>query len=109
MPAELREHAGRHYAIQFHYAVPDDSWAVELSEAVPAPAAWAAFPDAEAHLPGPAFLVAFIPDGDPGLGPTVHIHSQDEHAIPYEIIRWFMELVADHVDRCRLALEQGSA
>ncbi|GGW16592.1 hypothetical protein GCM10018980_20050 [Streptomyces capoamus] len=39
MPAELREHAGRHYAIQFHYALPDDAWAVELSEAVPAPTA----------------------------------------------------------------------
>ncbi|MFD8888877.1 hypothetical protein ACFV0H_41585, partial [Streptomyces erythrochromogenes] len=32
---------GRYYAIQFHYALPDDAWAVELSEAVPAPAAWA--------------------------------------------------------------------
>ncbi|MFE1285889.1 hypothetical protein [Streptomyces sp. NPDC058751] len=41
MPAELREHAGRHYAVQFHYALPDDAWAVELSEAVPAPTAWA--------------------------------------------------------------------
>ncbi|MEV6181065.1 hypothetical protein [Streptomyces sp. NPDC052015] len=107
MPAELREHAGRHYAVQFHYALPDGSWAVELSEAVPAPDAWAEIPNAETHLPGAAFLVAFVPDEDPGLEPTVHIHSHDEHVIPYEIMHWFMELVADQVDRCRIAFEQG--
>lgn len=106
MPAEIREHAGRHYAVQFTYALPDDSWAVELSEAVPAPAASAELPDAATHLPGAAFLVAFVPDEDPDLEPTVHIHSHDEHVIPYEIMRWFMELVADEVDRCRLAFEQ---
>ncbi|WP_436772543.1 hypothetical protein [Yinghuangia sp. YIM S09857] len=108
MSAELREHAGRHYAVQVHYALPDESWAVELSETASAPAAWAAFPEAETHLPGPAFLVALIPDEDPGLEPTVHIRSHDEHVIPYEIMRWFMELVADQVDRCRLAFGQGS-
>ncbi|RSS47512.1 hypothetical protein EF902_09265 [Streptomyces sp. WAC05858] len=47
---ELRVHAGRHYAIQFHYALPDDMWCVEPSEAVPAPAAWAETPRAETHL-----------------------------------------------------------
>ncbi|MFI6284546.1 hypothetical protein ACIBCM_07285 [Streptomyces sp. NPDC051018] len=107
MPAELREYAGRHYAIQFHYALPDDSWAVELSEAVPAPAPWTGIPGAESHVPGPAFLVAFVPDEDPGPEPTVHIHSHDEHVIPYEIMRWFMELVADEVERCRAARAQG--
>ena len=104
--AELREHAGRHYAVQFHYALPDDAWAVELSEAVPAPAAWAEIPNAETHLPGPAFLVAFVPDEDPNLEPTVHIHSHDEHVIPYEIMRWFMEQVGRQVERCRAAYEQ---
>ncbi|WP_327364927.1 hypothetical protein [Streptomyces sp. NBC_01296] len=106
MPAELREHAGRHYAIQFHYALPDDAWAVELSEAVPAPAVWAENPSAARHLPGVAFLVAFVPDEDPDLEPTVHIHSHDEHVIPYEIMRWFMEQVAEQVARCRAAFEQ---
>lgn len=101
MPAELREHAGRHYAIQLHYALPDDAWAVELSEAVSAPAA-AEDPSAERHLPGVAFLVALVPDEDPGLEPTVHIHSHDEHVIPYEIMRWFME----QVERCRIVFEQ---
>ncbi|MFJ3941849.1 hypothetical protein [Streptomyces parvus] len=107
MPAELREHAGRHYAIQFHYSLPDDSWAVELSEAVPAPAAWAETPNAATHLPGSAFLVALIPDEDPDLEPTVRIYSPDEHVIPYEITQWFMEQVADQVERCRIAFEQG--
>lgn len=107
MPAELREHAGRHYAVRFHYALPDDAWAVELSEAVPAPPARAENPDAETHLPGAAFMVAFVPDEDPDLEPTVHIHSHDEHVIPYEIMRWFMEQVADQVERCRAAFGQS--
>ena len=104
--SELRVHAGRHYAIQFHYALPDDAWRVELSEAVPAPAAWAEIPNAETHLPGAAFMVAVIPDEDPSLEPAFHIHSHDEHVIPYEIMRWFMEQVAEQVEHCRLAFEQ---
>ena len=104
---ELRVHAGRHYAIQFHYALPDDAWCVELSEAIPAPAAWAEIPNAETHLAGVAFLVAVIPDEDPDLEPTVHIHSYDEHVIPYEIMRWFMEHVAEQAERCRIAFDQG--
>ncbi|MFE3247700.1 hypothetical protein [Streptomyces sp. NPDC059209] len=98
---ELHVHAGRHYAIQFHYALPDDAWCVELSEAVPAPALWAEIPNAATHLAGPAFLVAVIPDEDANLEPTVHVHSHDEHAIPYEIMLWFMEHVAGQVERCR--------
>lgn len=109
MPAELREHAGRHYAILFHYALPDDAWAVELSEAVPAPTAWTEIPNAGTHLPGAAFLVALIPDEDPSLEPTVHIHSHDEHVIPYEIMRWFMEEVAGQVERCRAAMAEGAS
>ncbi|WP_326756831.1 hypothetical protein OH738_39960 [Streptomyces hirsutus] len=104
--SELRVHAGRRYALQFHYTLPDDAWCVELSEAVPASASWAEIPHAETHLPGTALLVAVIPDEDPDLEPTVHIHSHDEHAIPYEIMRWFMEQVADQVERCRIAFEQ---
>ncbi|TWV56362.1 hypothetical protein FRZ03_04525 [Streptomyces misionensis] len=103
---ELRVHAGRHYAVQYHYALPDDAWCVELSEAVPAPAAWAGIPRAETHLPGHAFVVAVIPDEDPSLEPAVRIHGHDEHIVPYEIMRWFMERVAEQVERCRLAFEQ---
>ncbi|MFD5233880.1 hypothetical protein ACFWJ5_36190 [Streptomyces qaidamensis] len=106
MPTERREHAGHHYAIQFHYALPDDAWAVELSEAVPAPATWTENPSGEMHLPGAAFLVAFVPDEDPNLEPTVHIHSHDGLVVPYEITRWSMEQVADQAERCRIGFQQ---
>ncbi|MFF3017227.1 hypothetical protein [Streptomyces sp. NPDC057939] len=104
--SELREHAGRRYAIQSLYAGPDDAWTIELSEAVPAPAAWAGIPNTMSHRPGAAFLAAFVPDEDPTLEPTVHIHSHDEHVIPYEIMRWFMEQVTEQVERCRAAYAQ---
>jgi hypothetical protein len=108
MPWELREHAGRHYAVLSHYALPDDAWAVELSEARPAPAG---SDGAVTHFPGSACLVALVPDEDPHLEPTVRVHSPDERVVPYEIMRWFMEEVADQVERCRLAfeLERGEA
>lgn len=104
---ELRVHAGRHYAVQFHYAVSDHAWCVELSEAVPAPAAWAGIPDAVTHLPGAAFLVAVVPDEDPDPEPTVHLRGHDERAVPYEVMRWFMEQVAGQVEHCRLASERA--
>ena len=102
---EFRVHNGCHYAIQFHYALPDDAWCVELSEATPAPDTWAHIPNAPTHLPGPAFLVAVVPDEDPDQEPTVHIHSHDEHIIPYDIMHWFMQNAAEEVERRRLTLE----
>ncbi|MFJ2061195.1 hypothetical protein ACIOMM_35490 [Streptomyces sp. NPDC087908] len=108
MPWELKEHAGRHYAVVFHYALPDDAWAVELSEAKPAPAEGAENPDAAVtHLPGAAFLVTHVPDEDPNLQPTVRVRSPDERVVPYEVMRWYMEQVDDQVERCRIAFEQG--
>ncbi|MFD9036313.1 hypothetical protein ACFVZW_35040 [Streptomyces sp. NPDC059567] len=108
MPWELQEHTGRHYAVLFHYALSDDAWAVELSEAVPAPAKGDENPNAAVtHLPGAAFLVALVPDEDPNLQPTVRVYSPDERTVPYAIMRWFMEQVADQVERCRIAFEQG--
>ncbi len=108
MPWEVREHTGRHYAVLFHYALPDDAWAVELSEARPAPATGTEDPGAAVtYLPGPASLVALVPDEDPDLEPTVRVHSPDEHVVPYEIMRWYMEQVADQVARCRTAFELG--
>lgn len=108
MPWELKEHAGRHYAVLFHYALPDDAWAVELSEAKPASAEGAENPDAEVtHLPGAAFLVTHVPDEDPNLQPTVRVWSPDERVVPLEVMRWYMEQVADQVERCRIAFEQG--
>ncbi|WP_435190538.1 hypothetical protein [Streptomyces sp. bgisy126] len=107
MPWELREHAGRHYAVLFHYALPDDAWAVELSEAVPTAAEGAENTDTTVtYSPGSAFLVALVPDENPNLQPTVRIWSPDERVVPYEVMRWFMEQVADQVERCRIAFEQ---
>ncbi|MFB8027855.1 MULTISPECIES: hypothetical protein [unclassified Streptomyces] len=103
MPAELREHAGRHYAIQFHYDLLDDAWALELSEAVPAPTEWTV-----THLPGAPFMGALVPDESPNLEPTVHMHSHGRHVIPYEIMCWFMDEVADQVERCRAAMAHGA-
>ncbi|MFE5914152.1 hypothetical protein ACFQ6B_34425 [Streptomyces wedmorensis] len=81
---------------------------MELSEAVPASAMGAENPDAAVtHLPGPAILVALVPDEDPSLRPTVRVHSPDERVVPYEVMCWFMEQVADQVKRCRIAFEQG--
>lgn len=37
-----------------------------------------------------------------------YIHSHDEHVIPYEIMRWFMDWVADQVKLGAL-LRRGSA
>ncbi len=104
MSWELREHAGRHYAVLFHYALPDDAWAVELSEARPAPANSGA---TVTHVPGSACLVALVPDEDSNLEPTVRVYGPDECVVPYEIMRWFMEQVAGQVERCRIAFEQG--
>lgn len=56
-------------------------------------------------LPGPAFLVAVIPDEDPDQEPAIHV--RDEHVIPYEIMHWFMENTAEEVNRRRLTLEQN--
>ncbi|QGV76862.1 hypothetical protein [Streptomyces ficellus] len=107
MPWELQEHAGRHYAVLFHYALADDAWAVELSEARPAPADGDEDPHGGVtYLPGAALLVALVPDEDPNLRPTVRVYSPDERVIPYEIMCWFMEQVADQVERCRIAFEQ---
>ncbi|MFK0116156.1 hypothetical protein [Streptomyces sp. NPDC090994] len=50
-----------------------------------------------------------IPDEDPDLEPTVHIHSHDEHVIPYEIMRWFMQHMADQVEGCRIMTGVGQA
>lgn len=91
----------------FHYALHDDAWAVELSEAVPVPTEGPENPDASVtHVPGAAFLVALVPDEDPSLQPTVRVWSPDERVVPYEVMGWFMEQVADQVERCRIAFAQ---
>ncbi|WP_443220955.1 hypothetical protein [Streptomyces sp. 4N509B] len=51
--------------------------------------------------------MAVVPDEDPALEPTIRLHSPVEHVIPYEIMRWFMEHVAEEVQRCRAASREG--
>ncbi|MFJ3821379.1 hypothetical protein [Streptomyces nodosus] len=36
-------------------------------------------------------------------------HSLDEQVIPYEIMCWFMEQVAEQVERCRITFKQGES
>ena len=38
---------------------------------------------------------------DPALEPTIHIHGSDHPEVPYEIMAWFMQNVADEVTRAR--------
>lgn len=95
------------YAVQFMYAVPDDAWYVELSEAVPAPASWTDIPDAVTYLPGPALLLAVVPDEDPTREPTISIPRVEERDIPYEVMRWYLEKVTEEVDRCRTAMVEN--
>lgn len=90
--------------MQFHCSLPTSAWCVELSEAVPAPESWADRPNSPAHLPGPSFIMAAVLDEDPKAEPTVHVRSPEGYAIPYEVMLWFMERVAEEVERCRAAM-----
>jgi hypothetical protein len=111
MPSELLLHAGRRYAVKFTYAVPDDAWYVELSEAIPAPESGAGIPGTDSHLPGPAFMTAIVPDEGPTREPTITILSAPDRLIPYVVMRWFMQHVADEVARSRsgVMVRGGSA
>jgi hypothetical protein len=55
-------------------------------------------------VPGAPFVEALVPDEDPDIEPTVHTDIHDAHVIPYEVMRWFMEKVAEEVERCRASL-----
>jgi hypothetical protein len=106
MPEQL-DHGGIRYAVQYMYDVADRAWCVELSEAVPAPAAWADIPRAATHLPGQAFLTVVVPDEDPMREPTIHINPDDDRVIPYEVMRWYMGRVDVEVARCCTALAES--
>ncbi|MBF9073906.1 hypothetical protein [Streptacidiphilus fuscans] len=100
---ELRKHAGRHYAVRFRYALPDNAWAVELSEAVPAPDAWAHMLVVAADVDGRLQVRVLIGDeGHQEVRPgQVGLRVGDVG--PYQIMRWFMEQVTGQVERCRIA------
>lgn len=98
--SDLREHGGRLFAVT--RSEPDDVWCLELSVAVPAPASWADIPNAVTHLPGRNLVIAVVPCKDPSIEPTVcFLRHNDDVEIPYEVMRWFMDLVAQDVEHCR--------
>ncbi|MFC8717636.1 hypothetical protein [Kitasatospora sp. NPDC057198] len=79
-------HPGRGYAVTTMYSVPDDAWYLELT-----------------LVRGQrSVVIAVVPDEDPAREPTVCFDPRGEHLdIPYEVMRWFMELVADEVRTSR--------
>lgn len=103
MPAKVLLHADVQYTVQATYSVPDEAWYLELSETEPAPPAWADLPGAVDHLPGPSILVAVVPDEDPTREPSVAFGG-GEQVVPYPVMCWFMEHLAEEVERCRPAM-----
>ncbi|MEV6831037.1 hypothetical protein [Amycolatopsis sp. NPDC051102] len=87
MAYEEREHAGRHYGVQFMYAVPEDAWFVELSDI----------------KSGALIMTGVVPDEDLSVEPTVRVHAPEEHSVPHAIMVWFMEKVAEEIARSRPA------
>lgn len=87
MSYEEREHAGRYYGVQFMYAVPESAWFVELSDV----------------KSGTMIMTGVVPDEDLATEPTVRVHSPVEHSVPFEVMMWFMEKVAEEVARSRPA------
>jgi hypothetical protein len=81
---------------------PDNVWCLELSEAVPAPASWASLPEPVTHTPGRNLVIAVIPCEDPTTEPTVDfLRSAEDVSIPFEIMRWFLDLVAQDMQHSR--------
>ncbi|MFF7590506.1 hypothetical protein ACFZCK_23770 [Kitasatospora purpeofusca] len=79
-------HPSRDYAITAMYSVPDDAWYLEL----------------DLVREQRAVVTAVIPDEDPALEPTVCFDPQGRHLdIPYEVMRWFMDQVADEIRTSR--------
>jgi hypothetical protein len=77
-------------------------WCLELSEAVPAPASWASLPEPVTHTPGRNLVIAVIPCEDPTTEPTVDfLRSAEDVSIPFEIMRWFLDLVAQDMQHSR--------
>ncbi|MEV4943850.1 hypothetical protein [Streptomyces zaomyceticus] len=79
-------HPDGDYAITTMYSVPDDAWYLELE-----------------LVAGQRTLVtAVVPDEDPAREPTVCFNPHAGHAdIPYEVVRWFMDRVAEEIRTSR--------
>ncbi|MFC9706066.1 hypothetical protein ACFTWD_35865 [Streptomyces sp. NPDC056943] len=79
-------HPSRDYAITAMYSVADDAWYLEL----------------DLVREQRAVVTAVIPDEDPAREPTVCFDPQGRHLdIPYEVMRWFMDQVADEIRTSR--------
>ncbi|MER5601910.1 hypothetical protein [Streptomyces sp. NPDC002265] len=79
-------HPSRDYAITAMYSVPDDAWYLEL----------------DLVREQRAVVTAVIPDEDPAREPTVCFDPRGRHLdIPYEIMSWFMDQVADEIRTSR--------
>ncbi|CAM5463669.1 hypothetical protein GCM10010329_32230 [Streptomyces spiroverticillatus] len=79
-------HADGDYAITVLYSVPDDAWYLELDRV------------ADQRT----VALAIVPDEDPAREPTVCFDPGAGHVhVPYEVMRWFMEQVAEEVRTSR--------
>ncbi|MEU8531143.1 MULTISPECIES: hypothetical protein [Streptomyces] len=82
----LHEHPSRAYELQLMYSVPDDAWYLELD-----------------HIADQrTVMTAIVPDEDPERQPTVCVDPvSGHHAIPYDVVRWFMGHVEFEIERSR--------
>ncbi|MFD9124566.1 hypothetical protein [Kitasatospora sp. NPDC059571] len=79
-------HPGRDYATTAMYSVPDEAWYLEL----------------DLVREQRAVVTAIIPDEDPAREPTVCFDPRGRHLdIPYEVMRWFMDQVAEEIRTSR--------
>ncbi|MER6347375.1 hypothetical protein ACWC10_25470 [Streptomyces sp. NPDC001595] len=79
-------HPDGEYAITTMYSVPDDAWYLEL----------------DVVAGRRSVVTAIVPDEDPAREPTVCFDPQGGHLdIPYEVMRWFMDQVAEEIRTSR--------
>ncbi|MFB7452894.1 hypothetical protein [Streptomyces sp. NPDC056194] len=81
----MTTHPSGRYGLTFLYSVPDDAWYVELDEV-----------SGQRQL-----AVGVVPDEDPAREPTVSFHPRSERQIPYDVMRWFMDAMAEEIRTSR--------
>ncbi|MEW1550467.1 hypothetical protein [Streptomyces tsukubensis] len=68
------------------YSVPDDAWYLEL----------------DLLSEQRTFVTAVVPDEEPGREPILRFDPRGRHLdIPYDVMRWFMDQVADEIRTSR--------
>ncbi|SFW82646.1 hypothetical protein [Amycolatopsis australiensis] len=48
-------------------------------------------------------MTEVVPDEDLSVEPTVRVHAPEEHSVPYDIMVWFTEKLAEEIARSRPA------